>query len=61
MVMELVGETNEWNVDYVQPIKLYGPAPENAPTRYSPSVCIGIKTRKIFGMRDPDHISTSHV
>lgn len=52
-----------WNgADYMQLIKIYGPAPEALATkRYSPAECIGIEKQRMMGKPNPDHVSTSYV
>jgi IS1 family transposase len=50
------------DVDYAQLVKLYGEEPNRSPERkYSPSVCIGARKRRVEGDPDPAHVSTSHV
>jgi len=49
------------DVDYAMLIKLYGDSPSGPQTRYSPSPCLGADVRKITGVPDPAHISTSYV
>lgn len=46
------------DVDYAMLQKIYGTLPE-AETRYSPAVCVGVRTETITGAPDPAHISTS--
>jgi IS1 family transposase len=48
------------DIDYAQLVKLYGPSPESAKGRYSPSECTGIKKNPIEGKPDPKYISTSY-
>jgi IS1 family transposase len=48
------------DVDYAMLQKIYGGTLENE-TRYSPAICIGCERKRISGMPDPDHISTSYV
>src|SRR5271166_6520658 len=48
------------DIDYAQLVKLYGPSPESAKGRYSPSECTGIKKTPIEGKPDPKYISTSY-
>jgi IS1 family transposase len=47
-------------VDYAMLQKIYGTSPEDQ-RRYSPGVCIGVKSDNILGNPDPDKISTSYV
>jgi IS1 family transposase len=47
-------------VDYAMLIKLYG-APQESETRYSPSECIGVRSERIQGEPEFEHISTSYV
>jgi IS1 family transposase len=47
-------------VDYAMLIKLYGSPPESE-TRYSPSECIGVRSERIQGDPQFEHISTSYV
>jgi IS1 family transposase len=49
------------DVDYAMLVKLYGNEPSGPQTRYSPAPCIGADVRKITGVPDPAHISTSYV
>ena len=48
------------DVDFAMLIKLYG-APSDPDTRYSPAMCIGIRTAVLSGNPNPRHISTSFV
>jgi IS1 family transposase len=51
------------DVDYAMLIKLYGNpegASGTAERKYSPSPCIGTRTKDISGSPDPAHISTSY-
>jgi len=50
-------------IDFAQLQKIYTKESPtaNAERKYSPTECIGIKTRVIAGNPDPDHISTSYV
>lgn len=50
-------------IDYAVLIKLFGSegSNKNPETRYSPSVCTGIRKEVITGKPDPKHVSTSHV
>jgi IS1 family transposase len=47
-------------IDYAMLEKLYGPDPAEE-KRYSPSICLGVKSRAIAGNPDPSKISTSYV
>jgi IS1 family transposase len=48
-------------IDYAQLIKIYGDAPTTRGSgRYSPPRCTGIRTRRVTGLPDPDHVSTSY-
>jgi IS1 family transposase len=47
------------NVDYAMLIKLYGAPADNPDSRYSPALCIGIRTGILSGNPDRQHISTS--
>jgi IS1 family transposase len=47
-------------IDYAMLEKLYGPDPTEE-KRYSPSICLGVKSREIAGNPDPSKISTSYV
>ncbi len=47
-------------VDYAMLVKLYGPAPEAAQGRYSPSECIGAVKTRISGNPARKHVSTSY-
>ena len=47
------------DMDYAQPVKLYGAA--NTEHRYSPAQCTGIRQQAVTGDPDPKHISTSYV
>lgn len=50
------------DIDYAMLVKLYGEEPSRGPERkYSPSICIGARKRRIEGSPDIDHVSTSHV
>jgi IS1 family transposase len=48
------------DIDYAQPVKVYGSDPEGA-TRYSPAQCLGTKRANVIGAPDQKHISTSYV
>jgi IS1 family transposase len=49
------------DVDYAMLVKLYGEPAEKGPERkYSPSVCLGARKRRIEGNPDPAYVSTSH-
>ena len=48
------------DVDYAQPIKIYGDAPETH-ARYSPPACVGARKRRIIGKPERGAVSTSHV
>jgi IS1 family transposase len=48
-------------VDYAQLIKIYGDAPEQPDTRYSPAQCMGTRRAVISGSPDHNHISTSYI
>ncbi len=58
--LEAVDHSFGDDVDYAMLIKLYGPMPTGAESRYSPPACIGTSTREIAGSPDPDHINTSY-
>ena len=47
-------------VDYAQLIKLYG-GEATGEKRYSPPPCIGTKKKKILGIPDSQHVSTSYI
>jgi len=49
------------DVDYTQPVKLYGEVPESMKGRYSPAECTAIRKRVITGRPDEKYISTSYV
>ena len=49
------------NVDFAQLIKLYVDTPREEARRYSPSECVGTRTKIVVGDPDTDFISTSHV
>jgi len=50
------------NVDFAQLVKSYGEAPDKGPERkYSPGICTGAKKVPVYGMPNPNQISTSHV
>jgi IS1 family transposase len=49
------------DVDYAMLIKLYGAAPPEPNTRYSPAECTGITIKKIAGNPDEARISTSYI
>jgi len=59
---KLIGDKGAFggDIDYAQIVKLYGPSPESAKGRYSPSECTGIKKTPIEGKPDPKYISTSY-
>lgn len=59
--VEAVDAAFDGLVDYAQLVKLYGDAPESAKGRYSPAECTGAIKTPVFGIPNPDHISTSHV
>jgi IS1 family transposase len=46
-------------IDYAMLVKHYGPAPEGAQQRYSPSECIGTTMGTVTGNPDRKHVSTS--
>ena len=48
------------DVDYAQPVKMYGPTPSPA-GRYSPAECTGAKKVSVEGKPDMKHVSTSYV
>jgi IS1 family transposase len=48
-------------IDYAQLIKIYGEAPEESETRYSPPQCLGTRRLVISGSPNQGHISTSYV
>lgn len=47
-------------VDYSMLIKIYG-SPSETETRYSPGECIGCERKRVIGVPDPLHVSTSYV
>jgi hypothetical protein len=47
-------------IDYAQPVKLYGVDPDGA-KRYSPAECLGCEKAPVTGFPDPKHVSTSYV
>lgn len=50
------------NVDFAQLVKSYSEAPDKGPERkYSPGICTGAKKVPVYGVPDPNQISTSHV
>ncbi len=61
MYLSAVAESFSGDVDYAMLVKLYGPTPNSPETRYSPAPCIGAEVKKITGVPDPSHISTSYV
>jgi len=48
-------------IDYAQLVKIYGDAPEESQTRYSPAQCMGTRRAIVSGAPNPGHISTSYV
>ena len=49
-------------IDYAQLIKIYGDSPSTRGSgRYSPPPCTGIRARRVSGLPDADHVSTSYV
>ena len=48
-------------VDYAMLQKIYGAAPEESETRYSPAQCMGARKAVISGAPDHNHISTSYI
>jgi IS1 family transposase len=50
----------DWDVDYAQLIKHYGPAPEGPERRYSPAECVGTSTEVVRGVPEYQHVSTSY-
>jgi len=48
-------------IDYAQLVKIYGEAPEESQTRYSPAQCMGTRRAIVSGAPNPGHISTSYV
>ncbi len=60
--VEAIDEAFGGEVDFAQPINLYGNEAQNAKnpdTKYSPSECCGTKTQRISGQPDNGHTSTS--
>ena len=51
----------QWDVDFAQLVKVYGPDPREDQRRYSPAACLGAEKHRIIGDPDPDHVSTSYV
>lgn len=45
--------------DYAMLKKLYAAPSQEGPTRYSPAQCCGMRTHRVTGNPDPEHISTS--
>ncbi|MFH0983412.1 MAG: IS1 family transposase [Planctomycetota bacterium] len=58
--LDAVENAFEFEVDYVQLVKLYGEAP-GGDMRYGPAVCNGSKKTVISGLPDKAHVSTSYV
>jgi len=58
--LEAVSDAFSDRVDYAQLVKLYG-ATVAAPGRYSPAACIGARKRRVTGLPDVEHVSTSYV
>lgn len=61
--LEAVDHTFGEDVDYAMLIKVYGNpdgAKGTAERKYSPSPCIGTRTKDISGSPDPAHINTSY-
>jgi IS1 family transposase len=49
------------NIDYAMLVKLYGESSEATEKRYSPAKYVSSEKKRITGLPDPDHISTSYV
>ena len=50
------------NVVFAQLVKSYSASPDKGPQRrYSPGICTGARKIAVYGMPDPDYVSTSHV
>ena len=58
--LEAIEETFGADVDYAQPVKIYG-TPSEGEKRYSPAVCTGAIKHRVEGNPDPKHVSTSYV
>lgn len=58
--LEAVDDAFSGRVDYAQLVKFYGPD-ISARGRYSPAPCIGARKRRISGLPERKHVSTSHV
>lgn len=58
--LEAVSDAFSDRVDYAQLVKLYGNTVA-APGRYSPAACIGARKRRVTGLPDVEHVSTSYV
>lgn len=59
--LEAIRDAFENRIDYAQLIKIFGDSPTTRGTgRYSPPPCTGIRTRRVSGLPDPDHVSTSY-
>jgi len=58
--LEAVDDAFSGRVDYAQLVKIYG-AEISAPGRYSPAPCLGARKRRVSGLPDKAHVSTSYV
>lgn len=56
-----VPDAFNYEVDFAQLVKIYGPDPGDDQRRYSPAQCIGVESHRVLGMPDSKHISTSYV
>ena len=60
LYVDAVEDAFAGGVDYSQLHKIYGADPSSE-KRYSPSVCNGVRKKRVQGRPDPKHVSTSYV
>jgi len=59
--LNAVRDAFDWDVDYAQLIKVYGPDPREYARRYSPAQCLCIEKQAMIGNPANEHISTSYI
>jgi IS1 family transposase len=59
--LNAVRDAFDWNVDYAQLVKVYGPDPREDQRRYSPAACLGAEKQAMIGNPASEHISTSYI
>jgi IS1 family transposase len=56
-----VPDAFQYQVDYAQLVKIYGPDPREDQRRYSPAQCLGTEKHRILGNPKAEHVSTSFI